>query len=98
MPATLAPARGALYSTAGSKRKPPVRSAAKNTRERSPTMSRAIKQYHDTDPAEQLSLLSHWELAALRSSSASQPRKGEVAPCKAQRLQDVEERFIQRAG
>ena len=59
-------------------------------------MSRATKQYHDTDPTEQLSLLSHWELAALRSSSASQPRKGEVASRKARR-QDVEERFIQSA-
>src|SRR5215207_8071667 len=91
------PAPGALSSTAGSKRKPPVRSAAKNTRERSPKMSRATKQYHATDPAEQLSLLSHWELAALRSSAASQPRKGEVEPRKARRLQDVEERFVQRA-
>jgi hypothetical protein len=60
-------------------------------------MSRATEQYHDTDPAEQLSLLSHWELAALRSSSASQPRKGEVASRKARR-HDVEERFIQSAG
>jgi hypothetical protein len=60
-------------------------------------MSRATKQYHEPDPPEQLSLLSHWELAALRSSSASQP-KGEVAFRKARRLQDVEERFIQGAG
>jgi hypothetical protein len=60
-------------------------------------MSRATKQYHDTDPAEQLSLLSHWELAALRSSLAAQPRKGKVASRKVRR-QDVEERFIQRAG
>ena len=61
-------------------------------------MSRATKQYHDTDSAAQLSLLSHSELAALRSSPASQPRKGEVAFRKARRLQDVEEHFIQRAG
>ena len=60
-------------------------------------MSRATKEYHDTDPAEQLSLLSHWELAALRSSPASQPGKSEVAFRKARRLQDVEERFVQRA-
>ena len=61
-------------------------------------MSRATKQYHDTDPPEQLRLLSPGELAALRSSSSSQPRKGEVASRKVQRLRDVEERFIQRAG
>ena len=61
-------------------------------------MSRATKEYHDTDPAEQLSLLSHWELAALRSSPASQPGKGEVAFRKARRLQEVEERFIKRVG
>ena len=61
-------------------------------------MSRATKQYHDTDPAEQLSLLSRWELAALQFSSASQPRQGEVASRKARRLQDVKERFIQGAG
>jgi hypothetical protein len=60
-------------------------------------MSRATKQYHDTDPAEQLSLLSHWELAALRSSSASRPRKSEIASRK-RHPQDVEERLIQRAG
>jgi hypothetical protein len=59
-------------------------------------MSRATEQYHDPDPAEQLSLLSQGELAALRSSSASRPRKGEIASRKARR-QDVEERFIQRA-
>ena len=61
-------------------------------------MSRATKQYHDTDPAEQLSLLNQGDLAALRSSSASQARKGEVASRKVRRLQEVEERFIQRAG
>ena len=60
-------------------------------------MSRATKRNHDTDPAEQLSLLSLEELAALRSSSASRPRKGEVASRK-RHPQDVEERFIQRAG
>ena len=60
-------------------------------------MSRATEQYHDTDPAEQLSLLSQEELAALRSSSASRSRKGEIASRKARR-QDVEERFIQSAG
>ena len=60
-------------------------------------MSRATEQYHDTDPAEQLSLLSQGELAALRSSSASLPRNGEIASRKARR-QDVEERFIQRAS
>jgi hypothetical protein len=60
-------------------------------------MSRATEQYHDTNPAEQLSLLSQGELAALRSSSASRPRKGEIASRKARR-QDVEERFVQRAG
>jgi len=61
-------------------------------------MSRATKQYHDTDSAAQLSLLSHCELAALRSSTASPPRQGEVASRKARRLQDVKERFIQGAG
>jgi hypothetical protein len=60
-------------------------------------MSRATQQYHDTDSAEQLSLLSQEELAALRSSVASRPRKGEIVSRKARR-QDVEERFIQRAG
>jgi hypothetical protein len=59
-------------------------------------MSRATKQYHDTDPAEQLSLLSQEELAALRCPSASWPRKSEIASRKARR-QDVEERFVQRA-
>jgi hypothetical protein len=78
--------------------KPPVRSAAKNTRERSPKMSRATKQYHDTDPAEQLSLFSYWQLAALQSSSASLARKGELASHKARRLQDVEKRFIKIVG
>ena len=60
-------------------------------------MSRATKQYHATDPAEQLSLLSQGELAALRSSLASQPRKGDIASRK-RHPQDVEERFIQRAA
>ena len=60
-------------------------------------MSRATEQYHETDPAEQLSLFSQEELAALRSSSASRARKGEIASRKACR-QEVEERFIQRAG
>jgi hypothetical protein len=60
-------------------------------------MSRATEQYHDTDPAEQLSLLSQEELAALRSSSASRSRKGEIASRKVRR-QDVKERFIQSAG
>ena len=61
-------------------------------------MSRATEQYHDTEPAEQLSLLSQEELAALRSSSASRPRKGEIASRKMRRLQEVEERFIQSDG
>ena len=61
-------------------------------------MSRATVRYHDTDPAEQLRLLRQGDLAALRPSSASRPRQGEVASRKARRLQDVEERFIQRAG
>lgn len=60
-------------------------------------MSRATKQYHDTDPPEQLSLLSQGELAELRCPSVSQPQQGEIAPRKARR-QDIEERFIQRAG
>ena len=60
-------------------------------------MARTTVQHHDTDPAEQLSLLSHGELAALRSSSASRPRKVEIASCK-ERRQDIGERFIQRVG
>ena len=60
-------------------------------------MSRATVRYHDTDPAEQLSLLSQEELAQLRCPSASRPRKGEIASRKVRR-QVVEERFIQRAG
>ena len=59
-------------------------------------MSRATKPYHDTDPAEQLCLLSQEELAALRSSSSSRSRKGEMAFRKARR-QDVEEHFVQSA-
>ena len=60
-------------------------------------MSRATEQYHDPDPAEQLSLLSQGELAALRSSSTSLPRKDEIASRKGRR-QDIKERFIQRTG
>ena len=61
-------------------------------------MTHEIEHNHNADPAEQLSLLSHWELAALRSSSASQPRKSDVASRKARRLWEVDERFIKRAG
>jgi hypothetical protein len=60
-------------------------------------MSRATAQYHNPDPAEQPSLLSQEELAELRCTSASRPRKGDVAPHKAHR-QDIGERFIQRAS
>ena len=60
-------------------------------------MSRATEQYHNPDFAEQLSLLSQEELAELRCPSAFRSRKGEITSCKVRR-QDVDERFIQRAG
>jgi hypothetical protein len=60
-------------------------------------MSRTTEQYHNTDPAQQRSLLSQRELAELRCSSASRPRKGEIASRKAPR-QGIEERSIRRAG
>ena len=60
-------------------------------------MSRTTAQHRDADPAQQLTLLSQGELAVLRSSSVSQP-KSDVAFRKARRLQDGEERFIQRPG
>lgn len=60
-------------------------------------MSRATKQYHDTDFAEQLSLLPQEELAELLCPSASGPRQVEITSHKTRR-QGVEERFIQRAG
>ena len=60
-------------------------------------MARATPQYHNLDPAEQPSLFSQEELADLQCSSASRPRKVEIASCKACR-QDTGERFIQRAG
>jgi hypothetical protein len=60
-------------------------------------MSRATTQYHDPNPAEQLSLLSRVELAELRSSIASRPRKGELKGRK-ERRHDIEERFIQSGG
>ena len=59
-------------------------------------MSRATKQYHDTDSAEQLNLLSQEELAELQCPSAPQPRKVETVPCKARR--HIKEHFLQRAG
>ena len=60
-------------------------------------MSRATERYHDTDLAEQPSLLSREELAELRCPSMSRPRKGGIKPHRAWR-QDVKERFIQRDG
>jgi hypothetical protein len=60
-------------------------------------MSRATEQYHDTNPAEQLSLLSQEELAALRSSSASRSRKGEIMPRKALH-QALKERVANRSS
>jgi hypothetical protein len=60
-------------------------------------MSSAPEHYHTPDPAEQLSLFSQGELAELRSSFASRPRKGDIAPRKARR-QDVEECSIQGFG
>ena len=59
-------------------------------------MARATPQYHNLDPAEQLSLLGQDELAEFRRPSASWSRKGETVSRKPRR-QDIEERFIQRA-
>jgi hypothetical protein len=51
----------------------------------------------DLGPPEQPSLLSPEELTELQCP-VSRSRKGEVASRKVRRLQEVEERFIQRAG
>jgi hypothetical protein len=71
----------ALSSSVMPRKKPPVRKAAKNPRERSLKLSRAIVRYHSTEPAEQLSWFS-WEtcgvtvslcvLAAKKRDSVSQ--------------------------
>ncbi len=60
-------------------------------------MSRVTEQHYNTDPVEQLSLLSQEELTKLRCPSASRTQKGEAAPHKVP-SRNIEEHVVLSDG